>query len=533
MAADADPPDNSLDSKHHGEVGEQVGHEAQEHGGGQKQASYSDKLKTNVRFDQRLKRNVLEITLEKTYVEAEIEVEQEAVAKVCKTLGIDIHGQVQGFQVQHKGRTSIISIWMVAGVNLERFCKDINIKLSEGVMTSMIRPAGKKDVTVTVSGLDFNTPDSFVTDYLNKFGEVMTNNMIYSKFDKGPFAGKFNGDRKYQVDFSKASRCMGTYHLIDGNKVRVFYRGNKKSCGKCHKFMNECPAQDTAKNCPLDRVLLSDHMKYLWEEISFVPIAFELEEEEKIEDVHQQAMKDTTISDHRFPPSMNRAEPSERDVELINGVTIKNFPKELEDKEIIEFLLNHVPSEYDIKNIQINKGFKNISVLVENISPEQCKNIFDSIDFHETKETFFGVPLYCKPIRKMTPEKKQDIRVVEAKTPSPQKQVIPGLPVDALRKKKKKKKSKVMNSDNESPGFVFSDDPNSDNAASDDEFEDSKEYLSESNEPKTNPKSILSNEEHPNLISKTQCSKRHRTSPTSDKKINKKTKESQAQSPRN
>ena len=46
--------------------------------------------------------------------------------------------------------------------------------------------------------------------------------------------------------------------------------------------------------------------------------------------------------------------------------------------------------------------------------------------FHETKETFFGVPLYCKPIRKMTPEKKQDIPVVEVKTPSPQKQVIPG-----------------------------------------------------------------------------------------------------------
>ena len=288
--------------------------------------------------------------------------------------------------------------------------------------------------------------------------------------------------------------------------------------------MNECPAQATAKNCPLDRVLLSDHMKYLWEEISFVPIAFELEEEEKIEDVHQQAMKDTTISDHRFPPSMNRAEPSERDVELINGVTIKNFPKELEDKEIIEFLLNHVPSEYDIKNIQINKGFKNISVLVANISPDQFKNIFDRIHLHETKQTFFGVPLYCKPIRKMTPEKKQDIPVVEAKTPSPQKQVIPGLPVDALRKKKKKKKSKVMNRENESPGFVFSDDPNSDNDASVDEFEDSKEYLSDSNEPKTNPSSILGNEENSNWVAKSHTLKRQRPSPVSDKKLKKKTK---------
>ena len=36
------------------EVGEQVGREAKERGGGQNQESYSDKLKTNVRFDQRL-----------------------------------------------------------------------------------------------------------------------------------------------------------------------------------------------------------------------------------------------------------------------------------------------------------------------------------------------------------------------------------------------------------------------------------------------------------------------------------------------
>ena len=53
--------------------------------------SYSDKLKTNVRFDQKLKRNVLEITLEKTSSEASIDnVSDDDVARVYKTLGIDI-----------------------------------------------------------------------------------------------------------------------------------------------------------------------------------------------------------------------------------------------------------------------------------------------------------------------------------------------------------------------------------------------------------------------------------------------------------
>ena len=152
--------------------------------------SYSERLKTNVRYDQRLKRNVLEITLEKTDTEADLDVNQEAIARVFQTLGIDIASQVQGYQVQYKGRTSVISVWMAAGISLDRFCKDVSIKVGDGVMTGMIRPAGKKDVTVTVVGLDFNTPDNFVVDYMNKFGIVMSNTVIYTKFDKGPFHGK-------------------------------------------------------------------------------------------------------------------------------------------------------------------------------------------------------------------------------------------------------------------------------------------------------------------------------------------------------
>ena len=124
-------------------------------------------------------------------------------------------------------------------------------------MTGMIRPAGKKDVTVSIVGIGFNTPDSFVMDCLSKFG------VIYSKFESGPFRGKYNGERKYQVDFTKTNRHMGTYHLIDGCKIRVYYRGNKKTCGRCHKLASECPGDAVAKNCALgggDCVSLSDHM---------------------------------------------------------------------------------------------------------------------------------------------------------------------------------------------------------------------------------------------------------------------------------
>ena len=72
--------------------------------------SYSDRLKTNVKYDHRLKRNVLEISLEKTGTEGDLsDVDQTAIARVFKTLGIDIERQVEGYQIHYKGNFSIVS----------------------------------------------------------------------------------------------------------------------------------------------------------------------------------------------------------------------------------------------------------------------------------------------------------------------------------------------------------------------------------------------------------------------------------------
>ena len=229
-------------TKSSGDKSESVG------GGGNKNiTSYSEMLRTNVRFDQRLKRNVLEITLEKTESDANIDIDGDDVAKVARVLGIDVASHTQGYQIQYRVNYSVISVWMVPGLDLDKFCKDVNIKVNDNVITGNIRPAGKKDVTVTIVGLDFNTPDSFIFDYLNKFGVVVNQTVLYSKYESGPWKGKFSGERRYQVDFSQSNINMGTYHLIDGCKVRVFFRGNKKSCGRCHKIAINCPGNAIAK----------------------------------------------------------------------------------------------------------------------------------------------------------------------------------------------------------------------------------------------------------------------------------------------
>ena len=441
---------------------------------------------------------------------------------------------------------------MSAGINLDRFCKDLNIKVKDGIMTGMIRPAGKTDVTVKIDGLDFNTPDPFVMDYLSKFGTVKTNTVIYGKYDTGPFKGKYNGDRRYQVDFSRAQKQMGTYHLIDGSKVRVFYRGNRKTCGRCHKLASECPGEAIARNCALGggaRVFLTDHMKKVWNEIGFVPTSFELEENDKTEDDAEQATKDAPIiAKTSFPPKLSGNEPNNRDIELFNGIIVKNLPKHLEEKEIVTFLVNHgMPIDHDIEKTKIMKGEKNTRVLIDGLSPADVETMHKSIHFLESNSKFFGVPLYCKPIRNLTPRKPneeavqndqiqtddtktddnketmdvetvdvetvdvENVDVEPTKTPklvTQPKPKIPGLEEKdrlraekKMRKKKNKEKKKeeklVCNLSQEdflvSPqtgllkdkthNFVFSDytsdHDESDDSESYDEFEDSKEALSD------------------------------------------------------
>ena len=171
---------------------------------------------------------------------------------------------------------------------LEKFCVAENTNIGKGLITGSIRPAGRQDVTVSITGLDFNTPDTLVQEYIQKFGgHVLSNCVIYSKFNDGPFSGKYTGERKYQVNFTDLKRHMGTYHYLDGARIRIFYRGNIKTCGRCHKSAHDCPGGAIAKICEENgggRLSLADHMRKIWSEIGFSPQSFELPD--SVNDVH-------------------------------------------------------------------------------------------------------------------------------------------------------------------------------------------------------------------------------------------------------
>ena len=283
-------------------------HQAAQVNGQQGSGLYSDKLKTNVTWDNRLKRNVLEITLEKED-DTFVDLGPEAIARLFKTLGINIEKDVEGYFQKSKS----IHVWLINGINLDKFCKNESIRVTRTVKTGFIRPAGKKEVTVTVTGLDFNTPDTFVMEYLGKFGNVINRSVIYDRYKEGAFRGKYNGDRKYQVDFTKSKISMGTFHIIDGSRIRVYYPGNKKTCGRCHMTAENCKGDAVAKSCEENlgvRVDLHDHMRKLWKSIGFQPTNFHLDLGEDNPD----SANDVKIKDSgRFSPNIVRPETTEED----------------------------------------------------------------------------------------------------------------------------------------------------------------------------------------------------------------------------
>ena len=119
---------------------------------------------------------------------------------------MNVTTEVEGSFVLY-GNTPVIIILCKAGVNLEKFCLSESIAITKNMSTGIIRPAGKHDVMVTVCGLHWNTSDSLVQEYIQKFGgKLMTPGVVYTRYKQDASIYKLNGERQYQVDLSGTPR---------------------------------------------------------------------------------------------------------------------------------------------------------------------------------------------------------------------------------------------------------------------------------------------------------------------------------------
>ena len=193
-------------------------------------------------------------------------------------------------------------------------------------------PAGKRDVVLTIKGLHPNTMDEGMLEYLGKFGRVVTTKVVYGTFGEGPLRGIKNGDRSYKIEL-QPSVNIGTYHVLDGQKVTVRYPGQQSTCARCHEIARNCKGGGMARRCDAaggNKVEFSQYIMDLWESIGYSPGEIEVAAvyDDHGDDVEQQ-------TGGSFTPVKVMSDPDK-----FTGVSVKQFHKDTDPGDIVEFLIN-------------------------------------------------------------------------------------------------------------------------------------------------------------------------------------------------
>ena len=181
---------------------------------------------------------------------------------------------------------------------------------------------------------------------------------------------------------------MGSYHIIDGEKVSVRFRGQDKTCARCHKTVSLCPGKAMAKDCSLDRVLLSTHMEEHWTKVDYKPDTQELNEVDELDvqvgrKPHEPV--DTLRPDHSLKYS---------------SVVINGFSKLADEEDIYKILLEGgLPSDYEIDNIK--KNDKSGQIVIENLEASVCI----SLTKHINGNKFVSRNIFVTSVVEKTPEK--------------------------------------------------------------------------------------------------------------------------------
>ena len=317
---------------------------------------------TSINTSVRDNKNILEVRLEKqpgasfnlTMLEAE---------NLCKRLNID-SSHLLGVSACPEGRP-VVFITLHPSTDITKFMyKNESYIVKEGVRTTTIRQEGKKDKVVKITGLHPNTRDQAVVKYLCAHGVLSTKErIIHHVFPGEPgsslLAGKLNGNRSYVMDELKVP--LGSYHIIDGEKVSIRYPGQEWTCARCHQLKSICPGAALARDCTAERVLLSTHMAEHWQKVGYKPETDTMNEVDGVDlEIQVGGNAQKTIS---VPESTLAGKYS--------SVIVKGFRVETEFAAIKEVLIeNGLPADHAEENFTRNS--KTGSLTVISLKSEEC-----------------------------------------------------------------------------------------------------------------------------------------------------------------
>ena len=296
---------------------------------------------------------------------------------------------------------NLVDIIFANGVDINKFVTNQaeSYILKEGVRTTTIRPVGKREISVTVFGLHPDTRDEAVIQYLNAHGQVNKKDPVVCGVYPGApgstmLAGKQNGNCSYMVE---VKRNLGTYHIIDGEKVTVKYRGQTKTCAKCHQSQFVCPGKGLAKDCSADRVLLSEHMKNHWKSINFKPNTTEMHEVDVPSDDEICQVSASEVK----PAEATVTEPAPGILEKCTGVVIPGVKQDME--EFTKCSKNWgLPEEFGQEDLHFKENRKSKTVYIHDLKPEVCLKLIKNMHGKE----FADKKLLAYTLVEDTPSKK-------------------------------------------------------------------------------------------------------------------------------
>ena len=195
---------------------------------------------------------------------------------------------------------------------------------------------------------------------------------------------------------------------LDGEHVRVYYRGNMKTCGRCHQGAQLCRGGGIARECQEEggaRKDLFQHMHETWLQIGFSPTSFELPEKENEDDVENFGGDQEVLNLPNFPRTINQ--PTQSDSEIFSKTRITNLPKDISDEEASTFLKENVDKSISVLDIEIVRNEFNSQLI---IGPGPSKAIVaktaETLDYHRTQKYFFqDRKLYARPFKPLSPVK--------------------------------------------------------------------------------------------------------------------------------
>ena len=192
----------------------------------------------------------------------------------------------------------------------------------------------------------------------------------------------------------KPNANIGTYHVLDGQRVTVRYAGQHQTCARCHQTARTCRGKGMARRCQEEGGLKADFGEYisnLWREIGYSPANGAAPDQSAIQEIEPEMLQQ---EGGKFTPKKGAASEQEK----FAGISLKTFPKETDDCQIVELL---VASGLPVTNMADVVIRPNGTVTVKNLENSICLGLIKTL--HNSKH--FDRRLFCNGIIPLTPEK--------------------------------------------------------------------------------------------------------------------------------